>query len=1038
MIIDVLVIGGGVGGCLAALSAARTGRKTILVEASTYLGREFTTTLRPWLKSEYINDLNPEFRDILFWENQETGYKMKMQYNERFDCIIPIHRGAFLKNMAKILHDHGVSILFMSEVAGVMQTASGKVRGVVFGNKGGLQILWAKSVVDFTPDLRVLKHTGAKRNIKQKNVIARRTLEYFFTDTNTGIDKQAVIDLPGAAGSADLRKESRTLVVPARLGIFDNQIILHHGKMLDKAHLYVEYGIQKDVNNNTWEEQLTWEKESRRIAQKLAIYLKNEVSEFHNAMLAQSSLELFIPEITSSCEKHEDIFYLDEGRTLSEDISCEQINNLLKNASFIGKEAAYCALSRKIDQTAAVWMECGSLVPTDQYNLSPKTNNLFNINYDEIIIQDYLRVPVTKCDVLVAGGGTSGAPAAIAAGERGANVILVEPFWGLGGTSTIGGIYGYWYGYRGGYTNILDKQVNNLTKQISTQMENDRRWNAEAKMMVYFEEAEKAGVDIWFGCKVVDVSIESGYISDVLLLTRDGLRRVQPKITIDTTGDGDLAYMANVANHYGSKRGGMVQTFNHCNLVLGSQISGENIDLGFVDNSCPFDLSRCIMLGYQNCGLYGFSPYLGTRESRHIKGDYCLTVPDVILQKTYEDTIAIGDSDYDQHGIQGSAFARMGYLPNHINHWPVSIPYRCCLPEGIEGLLVGGKAFSASKDAFTVMRMIADIQNLGYSLGICAAQSVQDNVSPRKLDIAKIQPELIKIGIIPLKKPSKEIDILSVTKRLCDGDWNALFDVLCCKQEDILQTLQNIWETSNNKLYLAMALAWFGDDRGVSVIISNLKRLHELEFNGEFCFDDRHHDLNRYRYPNERPACGIQDEPEEYWIINQMITVLGLSGNMDAIDLLIDITTSTVPENPNKKRVRMDCRRTYNYDRILCLCFALERLACKRAAPALEALLSREYTKGYMESINYSANFQMVNAYLEVVIARTLARCGGIKGALILADYLQDVQAMLSNHAYDELREITGKDFGKDYQAYRSWLLSIEDLDIKTHEIELY
>ena len=41
-------------------------------------------------------------------------------------------------------------------------------------------------------------------------------------------------------------------------------------------------------------------------------------------------------------------------------------------------------------------------------------------------------------DVIVLGGGTAGAAAAIAAADCGAKVLVVEQFGGAGGTSTLG------------------------------------------------------------------------------------------------------------------------------------------------------------------------------------------------------------------------------------------------------------------------------------------------------------------------------------------------------------------------------------------------------------------------------------------------------------------------------------------------------------------------------------------------------------------------------------------------------------------------
>ena len=47
---DVAVVGGSFGGVAAALALARAGRKVAVVEPRTYLGREVTAMLRPWVQ----------------------------------------------------------------------------------------------------------------------------------------------------------------------------------------------------------------------------------------------------------------------------------------------------------------------------------------------------------------------------------------------------------------------------------------------------------------------------------------------------------------------------------------------------------------------------------------------------------------------------------------------------------------------------------------------------------------------------------------------------------------------------------------------------------------------------------------------------------------------------------------------------------------------------------------------------------------------------------------------------------------------------
>lgn len=97
-------------------------------------------------------------------------------------------------------------------------------------------------------------------------------------------------------------------------------------------------------------------------------------------------------------------------------------------------------------------------------------------------------------DVVVAGGGTGGAPAGVAAAREGARTLVLETQPMLGGVGTAGLISQYWFGRREGYTRELDETMLGLDPERKTSV----RWNPELKACLHHRLlAEAVG---WRGC----------------------------------------------------------------------------------------------------------------------------------------------------------------------------------------------------------------------------------------------------------------------------------------------------------------------------------------------------------------------------------------------------------------------------------------------------------------------------------------------------------------------------------------------------------
>ncbi|MCC2683409.1 MAG: FAD-dependent oxidoreductase, partial [Paenibacillaceae bacterium] len=207
---DVVVVGGGMAGCFAALHAARQGAEVLVVEPRTFLGREVTATLRPWIGRTGMEDasVGEEWREIL-------GVPSAANVNEAGE--IPLSLARVKKGWLNALRDAGVQVLFRSETAGVL-TAGNRVGGVVVGNKSGLQAIRARAVIDATENGTVLRNVQACRAVRSGTY--RRTIEWI------------------RAELADLQ----TIEMPAEIFLDGDRLEVHRGSLGD-GHLLVEFSF---------------------------------------------------------------------------------------------------------------------------------------------------------------------------------------------------------------------------------------------------------------------------------------------------------------------------------------------------------------------------------------------------------------------------------------------------------------------------------------------------------------------------------------------------------------------------------------------------------------------------------------------------------------------------------------------------------------------------------------------------------------------------------------------------------------------------
>ncbi len=162
-------------------------------------------------------------------------------------------------------------------------------------------------------------------------------------------------------------------------------------------------------------------------------------------------------------------------------------------------------------------------------------------------------------DVVVAGSGSAGSTAAIAAARAGATTLLIEKLPFLGGTSTA--VLDTFYGF---YTpgdraikvvgGIPDDVVGGL-RQLGPVIERPNTYGAgtgvtylgEHLKVVWESLVTAAGATVMLHSFVQDVDCLDGRINSLVVATKAGLRRIEATVVVDATGDADLSHHAGFA-----------------------------------------------------------------------------------------------------------------------------------------------------------------------------------------------------------------------------------------------------------------------------------------------------------------------------------------------------------------------------------------------------------------------------------------------------------------------------------------------------------
>ncbi len=592
-----------------------------------------------------------------------------------------------------------------------------------------------------------------------------------------------------------------------------------------------------------------------------------------------------------------------------------------------------------------------------------------------------------RVDVVIAGGGTSGAAAAIAAVRSGASVLVLEYQEALGGTGTVG---------------LIGKPYHGLTIGFAKEVPfPDRQRNTEYKMEWLRREIRNAGGSIWVGALAYGACMRGDRVCGLAVATPWGAGIVLAKTVIDASGNADIAAAAGTPCRFGED-----------DLDIALQGAGlplrpigkdyVNTDYLLVDEADVIDVTRAL-IGAKRAvdpdSCYDVAPFIQSRERRRVVGDVTLSYLDQLLGRTYPDSVVQSKSDYDSHGYPSLPFFAL--LPHNektrkANHPAPSgspyTPYRALLPETIDGMLVVGLGASMHRDASAMIRMQRDLANQGYAAGLAAAMIAESGCATREVDIKQLQQKLVAMGALPESVltdtdsfPLPQEQISEAVRTVADPESSydtasrAMAVIFTHPLEAMADLLSAFGQSENAvRLTLAKLLGFLGQPDGVTELV---EALDAAEFDAKI----------------------LQGRMAEYahlpTPVDALILALGYSGDDRALDPIL------------RKIERLDAETTLSHHRSVAL--ALENLATTKACRPLARLLAKPgMTRHTMENIEPLYDFPVERrrregALREIVLARALYRCGDWDGvaARILEAYCRDLRGLFARHARLVLRK---------------------------------
>lgn len=412
-------------------------------------------------------------------------------------------------------------------------------------------------------------------------------------------------------------------------------------------------------------------------------------------------------------------------------------------------------------------------------------------------------------DIIIVGGGLSGASASIASARAGKRVLLIEKYGCLGGVSAFNLVMPFMPYYThdpetgerldlscGIFSEIMDA----LRAHDGVSAEWEQCFNEEILKYVLNKLVTESGAEILFNSYVSDAVCENGTIKSVTVSSAGRSEEIGADYFIDATGDANLATICGFESILGRESDGKCQpltlSFRLANVDMDAyekckreinvlyaehQKSGkitnprENVlvfktpckgVLHFnttrvigVDPTNPWELSRAELIareqvfelvGFLKSNLDAFkNAYLISSGVQIGARESRKIVGEYTL--TQDDIISLKrfEDSVAVCNYDIDIHSPDGSGTSHYyfkNGDYYTIPYRCLVPRSSNNLLVAGRCVSATHEAQASLRIMPTCVTLGQACGVACAIAHNTHTGVREIDIRELQDTLVQNG----------------------------------------------------------------------------------------------------------------------------------------------------------------------------------------------------------------------------------------------------------------------------------------------------